>query len=39
MDNQIFLDLIQNQYHMYYGDCVKALEYNYLLKEVAKLER
>ena len=39
MDNQIFPDLIQNQYHMYYNDCVKALEYNYLLREVSKFER
>lgn len=36
---QIFLDLIHNRWHMYYGDSVKSLDYNYLMREVANIER
>lgn len=34
----IFLDLIENRWHMYYHDSVKSMDYNYLMQEVRNFE-
>lgn len=37
LDHAIFMDLTDNPYHKYYNNCMKALDYDFVAKEAAKL--